>query len=67
MRLSSQMKPEGARSDLLLDICRSLGPGTTFLGGMGGSRHYLDQEAFASAMEKSQRRPRRSRFRRRPR
>ena len=49
MRLSSQMKPDGARSDLLLNICRSLGPGTTFHGGMGGSRHYLDHDAFASA------------------
>ena len=48
-RLSSQMKPEGARSDLLLNICQSLGPGNTFLGGMGGSRRYLDQEAFAAA------------------
>ena len=49
LSLSSQMQPEGARSDLLLNICRSLGPGTTFLGGMGGSRHYLDKEAFAGA------------------
>jgi hypothetical protein len=49
MKLSSQMQPEGARSDLLLNICRSLGPDSTFLGGMGGSRHYLDKEAFAAA------------------
>ena len=48
LRLSSEMRPEGARSDLLLNICRSVGPGTTFLGGMGGSRHYLDKDAFAS-------------------
>ena len=49
LRLSSQMQPEGARSELLLNICRSLGPGSTFLGGMGGSRRYLDKEAFAAA------------------
>jgi hypothetical protein len=49
IRLSSHMQAQGARSELLLDICRSLGPGTTFLGGMGGSRRYLDQEAFAAA------------------
>jgi hypothetical protein len=49
LRLSSQMEPVGARSDLLLNICRSLGPETTFLGGMGGSRRYLDKEAFAQA------------------
>ena len=49
LKLSSQMKPEGARSELLLNICRSLGPGSTFLGGMGGSRRYLDKEAFAAA------------------
>lgn len=49
LRLSSQMQAEGARSELLLNVCRSLGPGTTFLGGMGGSRHYLDKDAFASA------------------
>ena len=49
LRLSSEMQPEGARSELLLDLCRSVGPGTTFLGGMGGSRRYLDQAAFAAA------------------
>jgi hypothetical protein len=49
LRLSSQMRAEGARSELLLNLCRELGPGTTFLGGMGGSRRYLDQDAFAEA------------------
>ena len=49
LRLSSQMRSEGARSELLLNLCRELGPGTTFLGGMGGSRRYLDQDAFAEA------------------
>lgn len=48
MLRSSQMHVEGARSDLLLDICRKVGA-SAFLGGMGGSRGYLDQEAFAAA------------------
>ena len=47
--LSSDMKPEGARSELLLDICRRISPQSTFLGGLGGSRRYLDQAAFAGA------------------
>jgi hypothetical protein len=46
---SSQMIVEGARSELLLNICREIGPGTTFLGGLGGSRAYLNLEAFAEA------------------
>lgn len=46
---SSQMKVEGARSELLLDICREIGAGSTFLGGLGGSRGYLNLEAFAAA------------------
>lgn len=46
---SSAMNPEGARSELLLDICRRVSPNSTFLGGQGGSRRYLDQEAFARA------------------
>jgi WbqC-like protein len=45
---SSVMQAEGQRSGLLLDICRRVG-GTAFLGGMGGSREYLDKEAFAAA------------------
>jgi hypothetical protein len=49
LRLSSQMDADGARSELLLNLCREVGPDTTFLGGLGGSRRYLDQEAFASA------------------
>ncbi|HEX5128693.1 MAG TPA: WbqC family protein [Usitatibacter sp.] len=49
MRLSSHMQVEGARSELLLNICKSVGPDSTFLGGMGGSRHYLDKDAFAAA------------------
>ena len=46
---SSQLQAEGARSDLLLNICRKIAPGSTFLGGLGGSRGYLDLEAFAQA------------------
>jgi hypothetical protein len=43
------MKAEGARSTLLLNLCKEVGPGTTFLGGLGGSRGYLDLDAFAEA------------------
>ena len=45
---SSTLAVEGQRSALLLDICRKVGA-TAFLGGMGGSREYLDKEAFAAA------------------
>ena len=45
---SSTLTVEGQRSELLLDICRQVG-GSAFLGGMGGSRTYLDNEAFAAA------------------
>ena len=45
---SSELPVEGARSQLLLNICKAVGA-KTFFGGMGGSRHYLEQEAFASA------------------
>ena len=46
---SSQMRAEGARSELLLNLCREVRAGSTFLGGLGGSRRYLDPEAFARA------------------
>jgi len=45
---SSELSVEGQRSELLLDICRRLGA-RAFLGGMGGSRGYLDHEAFIAA------------------
>jgi hypothetical protein len=45
---SSTLSVDGQRSELLLDICRKV-DGSAFLGGMGGSRTYLDQEAFAAA------------------
>ena len=32
-----------------MNICREIGPNTTFLGGLGGSRNYLNHEAFAQA------------------
>jgi hypothetical protein len=45
---SSELGAEGAKSELILDVCRKLGA-STFLGGMGGSRAYLDREAFERA------------------
>ena len=45
---SSTLACEGQKSGLLLDICQRTGA-TAFLGGMGGSREYLDKEAFAAA------------------
>jgi hypothetical protein len=45
---SSALAVEGARGDLILNICRALGA-DTLLVGFGGSRGYLDPEAFARA------------------
>jgi hypothetical protein len=45
---SSELGVQGAKSALVLEICRALGA-DRFLGGMGGSRAYLDREAFARA------------------
>jgi hypothetical protein len=45
---SSTLPVEGQRSGLLLDICKKAGA-SAFLGGMGGSRTYLDNDAFAAA------------------
>ena len=45
---SSELAVDGHRSDLLLKICKAV-DADTFLGGMGGSRRYLDTEAFARA------------------
>jgi hypothetical protein len=42
---SSELQVEGQRSGLLLSVCKAVGA-TTFLGGMGGSRNYLDQDQF---------------------
>jgi hypothetical protein len=49
IRRSSEMRAEGARSELLLNLCREVAPNSTFLGGLGGSRDYLNKEAFAAA------------------
>ena len=45
---SSELAVEGARGDLILNICRALGA-DTLLVGFGGSRGYLDQDAFERA------------------
>jgi hypothetical protein len=50
---SSQLQVEGARSDLVLNLCRAVGA-DTFLAGDGGSRGYLDQAAFAAGGVKVQ-------------
>jgi hypothetical protein len=49
LKRSSEMKADGARSELLLNLCTELGPNTIFLGGIGGSRRYLDLPAFRQA------------------
>ena len=45
---SSELGVEGMKSGLVLNICREVGA-DVFLGGMGGSRRYLDTAAFARA------------------
>ena len=45
---SSQLGAEGAKSDLILNLCRAVGA-DTLLAGFGGSRVYPDAEAFARA------------------
>ncbi len=45
---SSQLDVRGAKSELVLSICRALGA-DAFLGGLGGSRNYIDEHAFAAA------------------
>jgi WbqC-like protein family len=45
---SSELQLEGSKSDLILNICRTVGA-TTLLAGFGGSRTYLDAQAFAKA------------------
>jgi hypothetical protein len=45
---SSTLKAEGARSVLLLNLCREVGA-SAFLGGLGGSRDYLDKDSFDAA------------------
>jgi hypothetical protein len=43
---SSELAVEGAKSDLILNLCRAVGA-DTLLAGQGGSRRYLDVEAFS--------------------
>ena len=43
---SSELGVEGAKSELILNLCRATGA-DALLAGMGGSRSYLDLEAFA--------------------
>lgn len=45
---SSELGVEGAKSDLILNLCRAAGA-DTLLAGFGGSRRYLDLETFARA------------------
>ncbi|MGE5615530.1 MAG: WbqC family protein [Bacillota bacterium] len=45
---SSELRAEGHRSELLLNLCKEVG-GKTFLGGLGGSRGYLNLDAFREA------------------
>lgn len=42
---SSELDVEGARGDLILNICKAVGA-DTLIAGMGGSRGYLDIEGF---------------------
>jgi hypothetical protein len=45
---SSELAVEGARGELILNLCLAVGA-DTLLAGLGGSRGYLDVEAFARA------------------
>jgi hypothetical protein len=45
---SSELAVEGARGDLILNICRAVGA-KKYMVGFGGSRGYLDADAFAAA------------------
>jgi hypothetical protein len=46
--LSSNLPVKARKSDLVLELCRAVGA-DTFLGGIGGSREYLDTAAFRQA------------------
>ena len=43
---SSELAVDGARADLILSVCKTVGA-TTLIAGLGGSRGYLDVQAFA--------------------
>lgn len=45
---SSELNIQGARSDMILNLCQVTGA-DTYLAGLGGSRAYLDRDMFAEA------------------
>lgn len=45
---STDLPVAGAKSDMVLNLCKAVGA-DTYLAGMGGSRQYLDVEAFERA------------------
>ena len=45
---SSDLPVTGMKSDIVLNLCKAVGA-DTYLAGMGGSRHYLDLQAFQEA------------------
>lgn len=45
---SSELQVSGAKSELIISICRAVGA-DTFLGGLGGTRRYLDAPLFERA------------------
>ena len=45
---SSELDVQGAKSELVLNLCQAVGA-DALLVGLGGSRQYLDREAFARA------------------
>jgi hypothetical protein len=45
---SSELGVGGAKSELVLNLCKAVGA-SALLVGLGGSRHYLDRAAFAEA------------------
>jgi WbqC-like protein family len=45
---SSELGATGAKSELVLNLCKAVGA-SGLLVGLGGSRHYLDRAAFAEA------------------
>jgi hypothetical protein len=47
LRYSSEMRVEGTKSDLVLNLCRATGASTYLSGALG--RNYLDEAAFAAA------------------
>jgi WbqC-like protein len=48
MLKSSELRIEGAKSELVLNLCKAVGASTLIVG-LGGSRGYLDRAAFAEA------------------